>query len=25
VPVVSNDAQNLGQTRQSLALVLQYR
>lgn len=24
-PVVSNDAQNLGQTRQSLALVLQYR
>ncbi len=25
VPVTSNDAQNLGQTRQSLALVLQYR
>ena len=25
VPVASNDAQNLGQTRQSLALVLQYR
>ena len=25
VPVVSNDVQNLGQTRQSLALVLQYR
>ena len=25
VPVISNDAQNLGQTRQSLALVLQYR